>query len=659
MYLLLSQLVYTSFAGKGFRTVTSPQVSPEIQQAFLQYVVSQHWDSYNPPEPKYRAAYVYQIDAEQTLFGWLYNDGEDELGRDNVPYFICYYISEPLFDFQLANIFTCLERGPVAILNRYELNAYVETKVLPNLWDYQPAKAGVTIPLYLRQQSYTDLRQGNFLELFVPIDAQEIAVDLPGQTYEQQMANLSIYTSYAIDGLELEPRQIFTADAATVKISSIAASQSQPKIPLYQLYKQVLGKNKQPKNPFQKSPTNLLSKYKKDSDVGRDRRSSPTNSTSNRLALAGSHFSPADSISLPLGQAIDRNAERLIWAYKNSQLWLKIGILTSAVALGFSLYGLLHSGVSNTDSPVNVSSPVKRDRSYKTLAAVPNVPLGTFRYGGSTTFALLRSPATVASIAQAQPQFKLLYTDSANKRYGSTVGIQMLLAGKLSFAQSSRPIKAAELRQAQRLGFTLEQIPVAIDGIAFYANPQVALTGLTLSQVKDIFTGKIANWKQLGGIDLPIVPISRDPEVSGTADFLQEKVMAGEKFGPNVQLVTTTTDAIRAVAKTPGGISYATASEAIRQQSIDPVSLATVSPLPLAAASDRGFVSPFDRERKNVTNTKAFANGTYPLTRRLYIIVKRDGSIDERAGIAYANLLFSEAGQQIVEQAGFVPLRWR
>ena len=268
----------------------------------------------------------------------------------------------------------------------------------------------------------------------------------------------------------------------------------------------------------------------------------------------------------------------------------------------------------------------------------------------------LRSPATVATIAQAQPQFELHYTDPYQNRHGSTVGIQMLLTGKLSFAQSSRPIQAAELRQAQRLGFTLEQIPVAIDGVALYANPRVAVTGLTLSQVKDIFTGKIVNWNQLGGSDLPIVPISRDPQISGTANFLQEKVLAGENLSSTVRLVGTTTDAIRTVAKTPGGISYATASEAIRQQTIDPVSLATISPLPIAVGNS-GFVSPFDLQRKNVANTTAFANGTYPLTRRLYIIIKRDGSVDERAGIAYANLLFSEEGQQIVERAGFAPLR--
>lgn len=654
MYLLLGQLVYTSFIGKGFKTVCSSQVLPEIQQAFLQHVVSRHWDSYNPPEPKYRAAYIYQIDSERTLFGWLYNDGVDELGRSNVPYFICYYISEPLFDFQLANILTCLERGPVTILDRYQPHAYVKTKVLSNLWDYQPAKAGVKIPLYLRQQSYTDLRQGNLLELFVPIDAQETAVDFPSKTYEQQMANLSIYTNYAIEGIEIgQQEEAIPTNAATIAVGLEASgSQFKRKLPLYQFYKQTLGKNQELESFFKKSSTNLLSRYKKNSSGNRDRHSSSANMN---LALTGNKF-PSNSLPLALGQTLDGNAERLTWAYRNSQLWLKGGILIAAVALGFSLYGLIYSGASNTDSRVYVSSQVKRDRNYKTLAAVPNVPVGTFRYGGSTTFAPLRSPAIAASITQAQPQYELLYTDPDRNRHGSTVGIQMLLAGKLSFAQSSRPIQAAELRQAQRLGFTIEQIPIAIDGIALYANPQVGVTGLTLSQVKDIFTGKLANWKQLGGADLPIVPISRDPQISGTASFLQEKVLAGENFSPNVRLVGTTTDAIRTVAKTPGSISYATASEAVRQRTIDPISLSTISPLPLAAGSD-GFISPFDRDRQNVANTAAFANGTYPLTRRLYIVVKRDGSVDERAGIAYTNLLFSEEGQQIIEQAGFVPLR--
>ncbi|HYO05791.1 MAG TPA: substrate-binding domain-containing protein, partial [Phototrophicaceae bacterium] len=146
-------------------------------------------------------------------------------------------------------------------------------------------------------------------------------------------------------------------------------------------------------------------------------------------------------------------------------------------------------------------------------------------------------------------------TDPIPHKHGSAIGIKMLLAGQLSFAQSSRPIKETELKQAQQQGFILSQIPVAIDGIAFYVNPQVSIPGLTLNQIRDIFTGKINNWKQVGGPDLPIIPFNRNPQYSGTGDFIKTKVLAGAKFSSNVRQVETTTDSIRLVAKIPGGIS--------------------------------------------------------------------------------------------------------
>ena len=233
----------------------------------------------------------------------------------------------------------------------------------------------------------------------------------------------------------------------------------------------------------------------------------------------------------------------------------------------------------------------------------------------------------------------------------------MLLAGQLSFAQSSRPIKETELKQAQQQGFILGQIPVAIDGIAFYVNPQVSIPGLTLNQIRDIFIGKINNWKLVGGPDLPIILFSRNPQYSGTADFIKTKVLAGAEFSPNVRQVETTTDSIRLVAKMPGGISYATASEVIGQKSIDPLSLAIINPLPLSLTDNKEFISPFDINNKDIVNSVAFANGSYPLTRRLFIIIKRNGGVDEQAGIAYANLLFSEEGQLMLRQAGFASIR--
>ncbi len=204
----------------------------------------------------------------------------------------------------------------------------------------------------------------------------------------------------------------------------------------------------------------------------------------------------------------------------------------------------------------------------------------------------------------------------------------MLLAGKLSFAQSSRPLKESEFLQAQKLGFTLKQIPIAIDGIAFYVNSQIPVSGLSLNQIKDIFTGKITNWKQLGGSNLPSTSFTRNPQFSGTADFFKQKVLAGEELAPNVRQVETTTDSIRLVAKTPGGIGYATASEVIGQKSVDLMFLATINPLPLSVVDNQDFVPPFNINNKNSVNITAFANGSYPLSRPLFIIIKQNSGID-------------------------------
>ena len=80
-----------------------------------------------------------------------------------------------------------------------------------------------------------------------------------------------------------------------------------------------------------------------------------------------------------------------------------------------------------------------------------------------------------------------------------------------------------------------------------------------------------------------------------------------------------------------------------------------VRPVALAPINSKQYVPVVtDSHQLNLT---AFQNGTYPITRFLYIIIRRDSRADERAGVAYANLLLSREGQQFVEKAGLVPLR--
>jgi len=141
---------------------------------------------------------------------------------------------------------------------------------------------------------------------------------------------------------------------------------------------------------------------------------------------------------------------------------------------------------------------------------------------------------------------------------------------------------------------------------------------------------------------------------------LKEKVLAGKEFSPTVQEVETTTESIRKVARTSGGISYATASVVIGQKTIQPLPLSNVHLLPLSAGAGQVFVSPSSgANNTGGVNRAAFANGSYPLTRRIFVIIKRDGRLDEQAGSAYTNLLLTDEGQKLVEQAGFVPIRSR
>jgi phosphate transport system substrate-binding protein len=345
-----------------------------------------------------------------------------------------------------------------------------------------------------------------------------------------------------------------------------------------------------------------------------------------------------------------------------------VPIATGAVVLGllglggFFLPKLLSKQVPSSSIPINspstpaTSSSVSTGngsvtgavvQTFKTLADVPNVPSMTVKYGGSTSFAPLRTEAIVKQILQGHPNFQLVYTEPpAGAKPGSGSGIEMLINSQISVAQSSRSIRDEEFQRAQTRGFGLEAIPIALDGIALYTSQQLSLPSLSRSQVKDIYTGKVTNWKQVGGPDLVIRPFSRDPKDSGTPEFFEESVMAKEPFAASVQPYTRdTTDTIRKVSAAPGGIGYATASEVCNQR--------TIKPLPISDGA-KPAVPPCNGAQVNL---QAFSKAEYPITRRLFAVIRRDGKLDEQAGVAYANLLLSDEGQKIVEQAGLAPLR--
>lgn len=304
----------------------------------------------------------------------------------------------------------------------------------------------------------------------------------------------------------------------------------------------------------------------------------------------------------------------------------------------------------------NISSNVIKPNPPASNCNIPNVPQGVFSYGGSTTWAPIRRDVD-AVLKSNCPQFDLRYTQPVNEKPGSGTGIQMLIAGQLAFSQSSRGIKPEENTAAQAKGFSLKEIPVAIDGIAIATNHNLNIPGLTVAQIKDIYTGKITNWQQVGGENLPIIPLSRSKEAGGTVDFFVENVLNKEQFGSNINYIGTTTEAIRKVATNPGAIYYGSATEIVPQ--------CTIKSLPIGRTSDQ-FVAPYQQpeippsecsKKPNQLNSQDFLSGNYPITRNLFVIVKQNGQSDQQAGEVYANWLVTPQGQELIEKAGFVRIK--
>ncbi|BAU10357.1 periplasmic phosphate-binding protein of phosphate ABC transporter [Leptolyngbya sp. NIES-3755] len=341
---------------------------------------------------------------------------------------------------------------------------------------------------------------------------------------------------------------------------------------------------------------------------------------------------------------------------KNETPALLASLLITGGLIGGGIWWFTHRSNFNVSQITNSSpQPTATNNADNTpssdWASVPNVPSGIFNYGGSTSWAPLRLSVDSA-LQAARPEFRLRYIDPAGSAPSSTSGIRMLIDGQIQFAQSSRPVTPQEQQEAQQKGFNLREIPIAIDGLAIAVNPSLNLPGLTLEQLRGIYSGQLTNWEQVGGPNLPITAFSRDAKSGGTVELFIEQVLNKQPFGSSVQIVSTTTEALRKLGSTPGGIYFASAPEVVPQ--------CTVKAIPIARTNQ--FVAPYQEPiatcpTRNQLNTRAFQDGTYPLTRNLSVIVKQNNGTEQKAGEAYANLMLSAPAQEAIAKSGFVRIR--
>jgi phosphate transport system substrate-binding protein len=262
------------------------------------------------------------------------------------------------------------------------------------------------------------------------------------------------------------------------------------------------------------------------------------------------------------------------------------------------------------------------------LSATAAQAAGTITIKGSDTMVIL-GQRWAEDYMKKNPNTVLQVTGG-----GSGTGISALINGTTDICASSRSMKPVEKEKLrERYNNTGVEIPVARDGLAVYVNASSPLTEISIPDLKQIFTGKITNWKQLGGPDKNIIVYSRENS-SGTYVFFKEVVLGGADFTPRAQTMPGTAAVVNAVAKETFGIGYGGAAYAKGIKTLkvkkDPASPA-------------------------ITPEKATVlNGSYPLARPLFFYLRNKAVGDIKS---FVDWVLSPDGQGIVEKVGYYPVK--
>jgi phosphate transport system substrate-binding protein len=267
---------------------------------------------------------------------------------------------------------------------------------------------------------------------------------------------------------------------------------------------------------------------------------------------------------------------------------------------------------------------------------------GCGRSGGNQSGIQIKGSDTMVNLGQAwAEEFMKIHPDIsiAVTGGGSGTGITALLNGTCDIAEVSREMKASEIESAKAKGFTPTRLIVALDGLAVIVHPSNPISQLTIAQLADVFTGRVKDWKELGGKPGKIVLLSREVN-SGTHVYFKEHVLrkgksdSQEEFAAEALLLPSSQAIADEVAQNPNaigyfGMGYVTAKERALKIAID----ATSEAIP-----------------PTIENVQT---GTYPISRPLLMYTHGEPTPNAKA---FIDFVLSPEGQQIVRKIDFVPV---
>ncbi len=217
---------------------------------------------------------------------------------------------------------------------------------------------------------------------------------------------------------------------------------------------------------------------------------------------------------------------------------------------------------------------------------------------------------------------------------GSGTGFAALQNQQTDLANASRKIKPKEVEACLKaFGKRPTEYKVALDGLSVYVHESNAIKELSLEQLKNIFTGKVRNWKEVGGQDQPITLYSRENS-SGTYEFFKENVLQGQDFAASAQNMPGTAVLLQSVGRDPKAIGYGGAAYGQGAKHIK-----------VSKETGGEGVEPTE---ENILNQK------YPIWRYLYIYV--NPALDKGDVRKYLTWIRSDEGQALVKDVGYFPL---
>ena len=287
------------------------------------------------------------------------------------------------------------------------------------------------------------------------------------------------------------------------------------------------------------------------------------------------------------------------------------------------------------------------------ISARAEEPEVLFRMTGSNTVGAALAPLLVEGYLESLHARDITQRNAGERRWisaqlegravqvpivalGSSTGFKALDNAGADIAMASRRIKQKEVAMLERFGnlsgAEAEHV-IGLDALVIAVHPRNRITQLTVQQLRQIYSGEIRNWRELGGADLPIRPLHRDTE-SGTRATFDGEVFGGSRAAaPGIHEVSGNAETHNLVLSQPGAIGYLPYADAgdVKKVPIKAGDLAAVVP-------DRGIIATED----------------FPLTRRLYLY--KNPSRYKPHVDSFLQFVESPSGQELVEKSGFINL---